>query len=98
MAFVVAAFDGRLLDGAIHPLDVAVGLWMVWLGEPMLNVVGLANHVEAHLARERCVAATRLISKLDAIIRQDRVDAIGNRFSRCSRNSQAVRRSALSTS
>lgn len=80
MAFVVEAFDGRLLDGAIHPFDLAVGPRMIWLGEPMLDVVGFADHVEAHLTRGRCVAVTWLVSELDAIIRQDGVNTIGNGF------------------
>ena len=60
MAVVVEALDGGLLDYAIHPLDPlpgnrllasdergAVGPRVVWLGQPMLNPVGFADHVEA---------------------------------------------------
>lgn len=50
MAFVMEAFDGRFLDGAVHPLDLTVGPRVVRLGEPMFDIVGLADHVEAHLA------------------------------------------------
>ncbi len=36
------------LDRPIHPLDLAVGPRMVGFGQPMLDRVGLADHVEAH--------------------------------------------------
>ncbi len=32
MAVVVVALDGRVLDGAVHPLDLAVGPGMFDLG------------------------------------------------------------------
>jgi len=57
------AFDGRPLDRAVHSLDPlsgrrllviaesgAIGPQMVWLGQPMLNPIRLADHVEVHLA------------------------------------------------
>lgn len=34
VAFVMEALDGRLLDGAVHPLDLAVGPRMVRFGKP----------------------------------------------------------------
>jgi hypothetical protein len=49
VALVVEAFDGGLLDGPVHPLDLAVGSWVVRFGEPVLDVVGRADHVETHL-------------------------------------------------
>ena len=76
MVLVVEALDGDFLDGAVHPLDLAVGPWVVRLGEPMLDVVGLADHVEAHLARRGGVAVTRLLGELDAVIDQNRVYSI----------------------
>lgn len=82
----------------VHPLDVAIGPGVVRLGEPVLDVVGLANHVEAHLTRPSGVLVTRLVSELDAIIRQDRMDAVGNGFQQVFEKLQAVRRSALSIS
>ena len=98
MAFVMEAFDGRFLDRAVHPLDLTVSPGMVRLGEPMLDIVCLADHVEAHLARPGDVAIAGLLGELDAIMGQDSVDAVGTALSKCSRNSQAVRLSALSTS
>lgn len=46
----------------------------------MLDVVGLADHVEAHLPGEGGVPVARLIGELDAVVGQDRVDPVGNSF------------------
>ena len=64
MALVMEAFDGRLLDGAVHPLDLSVGPRVVRLGEAVFDVVCLADHVEAHLARPGGVAVARLLGEL----------------------------------
>lgn len=72
------AFDGCLLNGPVHPLDLAVGPRVVRFGKPVLDVVRLADHVEPHLARPGGVAVTRLLGELDAVSGQDRVDAVGN--------------------
>lgn len=45
MTVVVKAFDGGLLDRAVHPFDLSVGPGMVGLGQPVLNPVGLTDHV-----------------------------------------------------
>jgi len=49
VALIMEAFDGRLLDCAVHPLDLSVSPGVVRLGEPVHDVVRLADHVEAHL-------------------------------------------------
>jgi hypothetical protein len=74
------AFDGHLLDRAVHPLDLTVGLGVAWFGEPILDVVRPADHVEAHRTRPGGVTAARLLGKLDAIVGQDRVDPVRHRF------------------
>ncbi len=74
------ALNGGLLDGAVHPLDLAVGPWMVRLGELVFDVVGLADYVEAHLARPGGVAVAGLLGELDAIIGQNRMDPVGYGF------------------
>ena len=76
MALVVEAFDGRFLDGAVHPFDLSVGPWMVRLRQTVLDVVCFADHVEPHLTRLGGVAVTRLVGELDAVVGQDRVDAV----------------------
>lgn len=50
VAVVVVALDRRLLDRAVHPLDLSVGPRMVHLGKPMLDVVLVADAVEDVLA------------------------------------------------
>lgn len=64
MAVAMEAFDGCVLDRSVHPLDLAVGPGMVRLGEAMLEVVGLADHVESHLPREGGVPVTGLVVAL----------------------------------
>ena len=81
VALVVKAFDGRFLNRAVHPpLDLPVGPRVVRLGKPMLNVIGFGDHVKAHLARRGGVAVARLLGELDAIVGQDRVNAVGHGF------------------
>jgi len=46
----------------------------------VLNVIGFADHVEAHLARPGGVTVARLLRELDAVVGQDRVDAVGHGF------------------
>ncbi len=67
VALVVKAFDGRFLNRADHPRDLTVGPRMVRLGKPVLNVIGLADHVKAHLARPGGVAVAWLLGELDAL-------------------------------
>lgn len=71
VALVVAAFDGRSLDGAVHPLSLFIDPRMVWLGEPVLDIVCLADHVEAHHRQssaerqshqQECLAKLKLIN------------------------------------
>ena len=51
-----------------------VGPRMVWLGKSVLDVIGLADYVEAHLPRPSGVSVARLVSKLGAVVGQDRVE------------------------
>ena len=43
---VVEALDCGLLDGAVHPLDLAVGPGMPGLSQAMIDIVAGAGHVE----------------------------------------------------
>ena len=36
MTGLMIALDRSVLDGAVHPLDLTVGLWTVWLNQAML--------------------------------------------------------------
>lgn len=80
MTVVMEAFDGSVFDRAVHPLDLPIGPGMVRLGEAMLDVVGLADHVEAHFPREGGVPVARLICELDAVVGEDRLDPVRNGF------------------
>jgi len=80
VAFVVEAFHRRLLDRTIHPFDLAVGPRVVWLGQPMFDPVGFADHVEAHWPRVEGVPVAGLLGKLDAIVRENGMDLIGHGF------------------
>ena len=78
MAVVVVAFDGRVLDGSVHPFDLTVGPGMVDLGEAVLDVVLAAAHGEhvRHIASRRAGGVARRITELDAVVGQDRVDLV----------------------
>jgi hypothetical protein len=47
VALVVVAFDSRFFEGAVHPLDLAVGPGVVRLGEPVFDVVLTTDLIEA---------------------------------------------------
>jgi len=38
VGFVVVALDGGILEGAVHPLDLAIGPRMLWFGEAMIDI------------------------------------------------------------
>jgi hypothetical protein len=39
VGFVEVAFDGRILDGAVHSFDLPVGPGMLGLCQPMIDIV-----------------------------------------------------------
>lgn len=43
---VVKAFDGCFLDGAVHPFDLTIGPWVLYLREPVLDAVFATDAVE----------------------------------------------------
>ena len=47
VAVVAVAFDSRFFSGAVHALHLAIGRWMVGLGEVVLDVVLAVDLVEA---------------------------------------------------
>ena len=47
---VVVSLDGRVFDRAVHPFDLTVGPGVVHLGEPVLDVVLVADAIEDVLA------------------------------------------------
>ena len=80
VAVVMVALNGGLFDSAVHPFDLAVGPRVVGFRQPVLDPVGLADHVEAHRPGIDCVAVPGLLSELDAVFREDGVDVIGHRL------------------
>ena len=82
MAIVMIALDGGVLDGAVHPLDLPVGPWMVRLGEPVVDAVLTADLVEAMDAHAcgPAIAVFRQVGELDAIIGEDGVQVVGDCF------------------
>ena len=80
VAVVVIPFHRSILDRSVHPLDLAVGPWMVRFGQSVFNLIGLADHVETHGPRIRYVTIAGLFGELDAIIGQDRMNAIRDDF------------------
>ena len=69
-------FDRRVLDRPVHSLDLAVRPWVVGLGQPVLDAVGLADHVEAHWPRIDGVLVPRLLCELNTVFRQNRMDLV----------------------
>ena len=80
MTGVVVAFYRRFLDRAVHPFDLAVGPWMVGLGQSMFDIVCLADQIKPHLAERDAVAVPRLLCELDAIVGENGVDFVRNAF------------------
>lgn len=74
----MAALCDGVFDRAIHPLHLATGTRIVRLGEPVLDAIGFAGHVEAALVREDRAAVSRLLRELNAIVGQDRVKLVGD--------------------
>lgn len=78
VAVLVKALDGSVFDRLVHPLDLSVGPGMIRLHQTVLNPVGFADHVEAHLPRICCIPVAGLLGELDAVVSNDRVDALGD--------------------
>lgn len=49
VTFAAETFDGRFLNDPVHPLDLIVGSWMVWFGEPMPNFVQTTIRSRAYI-------------------------------------------------
>ncbi len=79
VAFVVVALDGGVLDGAVHPFDLAIGP-RIGLGKPVFDAVFAADLIEAVYAHARgpAVAVLRQVGELDAVVREDGVQVVGD--------------------
>src|SRR4051794_37756421 len=75
VAVVVIALDGGILDGAVHPLDLAVGPGVVHLRQPMLDAVLVADAVEDVAAVPDVLLAW---GELHAVVGQHGMDTVGD--------------------
>ena len=86
MVVVMVSLDGGVLDprikseDAVHPLDLAIGPWVVGLGQLVLDAVGLTDHVEAHRPGVDRVAVPGLFGELHAVVSQNGMDLTGYGF------------------
>ena len=39
MIFIMIAFDGCFLEGAVHAFDLAIGPGVIWLGQAMFRTI-----------------------------------------------------------
>ena len=80
MAVVVEAFDGRPLDGSVHPLDLSISPRMIGLCQAMLDAVALTRAIERMASEPRrwTVAVLRQVCELDAVVGQHDTDVIGD--------------------
>lgn len=76
---VVVAFDGGVLDRAIHSLDMTFGPRMIDLRAAILDAIFVASHVEhvRHLGGSRTIGVSRREAELDAVVDQNGVDLVG---------------------
>ena len=57
---------------------IFAALWVVGLGQAVLDPVGFSNHVETHWPKIYGVAVPRLLGELDSIVLENGVDLIGH--------------------
>ena len=87
VGFVEVAFDGGVLDRAIHPLDLAIRPRMLWLRQPVVNIIGGAGIFEGmrseglllgdHLPDfHRRPGVASGIGEVGSVIGKDRVDLV----------------------
>ncbi len=67
MILVVKAFDGRLLERAVHAFDLAVRPGMLDLREPVFDAIFVADTVEEV---DEGITIPLLVGELNAVIRQ----------------------------
>lgn len=80
MTVVVIPFDGSVRDRAVHSLDLAVGPGVVGFRQPVLNSIGVADHIEAHWSGIGSVPVPGLLGELDAVICENSVDLVRHGF------------------
>lgn len=78
MAVVMVAFDGGFLDRPVHSFVLSIGTGVLDLGEPALNPVFIAPHIEnvGHPGCSGAAGIARREGELDAVVGQHRVDFV----------------------
>jgi hypothetical protein len=68
-----------ILDGAVHPLDLAVCPWMLHLGEAMLDAILPTAHIEhvCDVSSRGPIGVARWKGELDAVVGKNGMDPIG---------------------
>ena len=91
MGFVVEALDRRVLDGAVHPLDLTIGPRVPGLGQAMIDVVASARYFKGRSPEwlaalkhafdigDRPTLALG-IGEVGPIVGQHGMDLVGDRF------------------
>ena len=75
MIVVMEAFDGRVLDRAVHPLDLAIRPRVLHLCQPVLDLMFPAHTVK-DVFEGACVAAS--VCELDTVVGQHSVQPVRN--------------------
>ena len=82
MGVIEVSLDGGVFDGSVHALDLPVGPRVVGLGEPVFDSMKVAEPVEG-VSTEACgrpLPVLWQVGELDAVVREDGVDAVRNGF------------------
>lgn len=74
VAVIMIAFDGGLLDGAVHAFDLAIRPRVFNLGQAVLDAILTADTVEDVVCG---IDMALMIGELDAVIGQYGMDGIG---------------------
>ena len=94
LAFIMAAFDSRVLDCPVDAFDLPFDPGMIWLCQPMRGPVGLADHVAQNWSGMDGVPISRLLGELDAVIHCPATHAAHLRET-SSKGSNVCRRNAI---
>jgi len=89
VGFVEVAFDGRILDGAVHPLDLTIGPRMLGLGQAMIDIVEGAGMFEGMREERLSLGAHVLdlgwgpglaggIGEVGSVVGEDGMDPVGD--------------------
>lgn len=93
MVVVVEAFDGRILDGAVHSLDLTVGPRMAGFGQTMLDIEISASHLEGMATKRHFVLAHGFdvirrpaiagwVGEMSAVVGQHGMDFVRHSYSK----------------